>query len=335
MANITPVYKKGERNCKDNYRPVSILSNVSKIFERCMLEQISNYMNDFLSKFQCGFRKGYSTQYCLLALLEKFKSAIDKGNFFAALITDLSKAFDCLSHELLLAKLHAYGFSFSALRFVRSYSKNRKQRTKINSEYSSWEEIIFGVPQGSILGPLLFNIFICDLFFIMNETDFSNYADDTAPYVTGNNLDDVMKKLEIDSNKLFRWFEENQMKANKDKCHLITNSNTDVIMHVGDIEIKNSSCEKLLGVMIDSQLTLHEQLNGIIKKSSKKVNVLSRITPYMNTAKRRILMNSFFASQFGYCPLIWMFHNHTINNKINGLHERCLRIVYSDKNFKL
>ena len=141
-----------------------------------------------------------------------------------------------------------------------------------------------------------------------------------------------MKKLENDSNKLFRWFEENQMKANKNICHLITNSNTDIIMHVGDIEIKNSSCEKLLGLMIDSQLTLHEQLNGIIKKASKKVNVLSRITPYMNTAKRRILMNSFFASQFGYCRLIWMFHNHTINNKINGLHERSLRIVYSDKN---
>ena len=215
IENITPVYKKGERDCKDNYRPVSIFSNVSKIFERCMLEQISNYMNYFLSKFQCVFRKVYSTQYCLLALLEKFKSAIDKGNLVAALITYLSKAFDCLSHEFLLAKLHAYGFSFSALRFVRSYLKNRKQRTKINSEYrKKWEEIIFGVPQGSIL---LFNIFICDLFFIMNETDFANYADDTTPYVTGNNLDDVMKKLENHSNKLFRWFEENQMKANKDK----------------------------------------------------------------------------------------------------------------------
>ena len=138
-------------------------------------------MEPLLSKYQCGLRKDYNTQSCLLAMLEKWKSSVDKGSCFGALLTDLSKAFDCLSHELLIAKLRAYGFSLNALRLIHSYLTNRKQRIKINTKYSSWEEILFGVPQVSIIGPLLFNIFLCDLFFIINETKFASYADDNTP----------------------------------------------------------------------------------------------------------------------------------------------------------
>ena len=173
-VNITSVFKKGDRNSKDNYRSVSILPNMSKIFERCIFRQLYSFMLEFLSKYQCGFRKGYGTQHCLLAMLEKWKSAVDRGKSSGALLTDLSNPFDCLSHELLLAKLHAYGFSIEALRLIHSYLTNRKQATKVNLSYSPWEEILFGLPRGSILGPLLFNIFLCDLFFIMNETDFAS-----------------------------------------------------------------------------------------------------------------------------------------------------------------
>ena len=180
---ITPVHKKGAKSSKDNYRPVSISSNLSKIYERLLFKQISEHFETILSKFQCGFGKGYSAQHCLLAILEKWKLAVDNKRNFDALLTDLSKAFDCLPHDLLLAKLNAYGFSLPALRLVQSYLSNRKQRTKINSEFSRWEEILFGVPQGSILGPLLFNVFLCDLFFIMNNVEFASYADDNTPFL--------------------------------------------------------------------------------------------------------------------------------------------------------
>ena len=117
-AVITPAFKKGDINSKDNYRPVSILPNISKIFERYIFRQLSSFIDQLLLKYQCSFRKGYSTQYCLQAMLEKWKSAVNKRKSFGALLTDLCKAFECLSHELLLAKLHAYGFSIVALRFI-------------------------------------------------------------------------------------------------------------------------------------------------------------------------------------------------------------------------
>ena len=118
------------------------------------------------------------------------------------------------------------------------------------------------------------------------------------------------------------------MKANKDKCHLVINNNEQVSMKIDNKELENTSSEKLLGIIIDSKLNFKEQEK--IKKASRKVNVLSRITPYMNLTKRKLLMNSFFTSQFNYWPLVWMCYNCTINNNINRLHERCLRIVYND-----
>ena len=332
LANITPVFKKGSANSKENYRPVSILPNLSKIFERCMFKHMSNYFEEhFLSKYQCGFRKGFSAQHCLMALLEKWKTCVDQKQICGALLTDLSKAFDCLPHDLIIAKLNAYGFSLSSLRLIHDYLSNRKQRTKINLTYSSWEEILFGVPQGSTLGPLLFNIFMCDLFFILEETDIASFADDTTPYAMGNSVDEIRNLLENTSKKLFKWFSDNQMKANPDKCHFLMSSDEDINLMIEDQAISNSKCQKLLGIKIDNKLSFNEHLDEICKKAGQKLNALARLTPFMNIRKRRVLLNTFFISQFSYCPLIWMCHSRKYNNKINGLHERCLRIIYSDK----
>ena len=132
------MYKKIPKNSKTNYRPISILSNVSKIYERYLYDQIKNYFENILSKYQCGLCKGYNAQDCLLALIEKWKQSADNGGAFGTLMTNLSKAFDCLSDELLIAKLDAFGFDKKSLKLVYNYLSNRKQRAKINDSYSSW-----------------------------------------------------------------------------------------------------------------------------------------------------------------------------------------------------
>ena len=157
FANIISAFKPGSRNQKENYMPIII------------------------SKIQCGFRKGYSPQHFLLLMIDKWKKAVDNNEVFGAILTDLSKAFDCICHDLLVAKLNAYGLSRPALKMIQDYLLNPKHRTKIGSSYRSWEDITSGIPQGSILGPLLFNIFLCDQFHEYQNNYFANYADDTTP----------------------------------------------------------------------------------------------------------------------------------------------------------
>ena len=199
MADITPAHKKDEKSNKDNYRPISILPSISKIFEKDMYEQIIAYIETHLSQYLCGFRKGYCTQHCLILMLEKWRKALDKRNIAGALLTDLSKAFDCLNHELLIAKLEAYGFDHSSLDYIYSYLSNRRQRTKVNNSFSSWHDIKSGVPQGSIIGPLIFNIHLNDIFYFVSDSNLTNYADDNTPYSISSNVNDLIESLVNDT----------------------------------------------------------------------------------------------------------------------------------------
>ena len=330
-ANVSPVFKKGSRTCETNYRPVSILPNISKIYERCMYKQMSIFFDEILSQYQCGFRKGFSSQHCLAPMLEKWRESIDNGGCFGALLTDLSKAFDCLLHYLLIAKLHAYGFDMNALKFLHSYLSDRKQRVKINNEYSSFEEIVFGVPQGSILGPLLFNIFISDLFLIIKDIDIASYADDNTPYCSYDNFGDGISCLEKTASDLFEWFSNNGMKANADKCHLLLSTYEKLTANISNFIITDSEKEKLLGVTFDNDRKFESHINSLCSKASQKLDALSRMSSYMSLGQRRLIMKSFISSQFGYCPMIWMNHSRALNNKINRIHERALRLVYRDK----
>ena len=166
-----------------------------------MHQQINEYFESLSSKFQCGFRKGSSAQHCLLVMFEKIRD--NKGDF-AAVLTDLSKAFDCIPHGLLIAKLNVFGFNKKSLSFISVYVYNRKEKTKVGSEFCDFLNILFGVPQGLILGPIFLIIFITDLFFINNDIGFASYADDTTPYACEQNFSEVINFLESNVTKVFK-----------------------------------------------------------------------------------------------------------------------------------
>ena len=142
--------------------------------------QFSNYVDEFLLPYLCGYRKGFNTQYALLSLIEKWKKELDNKGYAGAILMDLSKAFDTINHELLIAKLYAYGFSKNALKLINSYMSDHWQRTKIDKSFSSWSALLKEVPQGSVLGPILFNIYLNDLFYYLH-CKICNFADDTTP----------------------------------------------------------------------------------------------------------------------------------------------------------
>ena len=283
-----------------------------------------------LSIFRCGFRKKYSTQHALIAVIEKAKKIIDKGGTFGALLTDLSKAFDCMTHDLLIARLHALNFDMNALNMIFDYLTGRKQIVKINSSFSSYLDIFQGVPQGSILGPLLFNLFLCDLFLFVEEVDIMSYADDNNPYVCPENVDVTLEKLEEVGKVLFEWFSNNLLKANADKCHLILSTDEPFSINIDDEVIKNSNSKKLLGINLNNRISFDTHVANICNRVSKKLHALARISQFMNTHKRRMTMKAFLASEFGYCPLVWMFHSRKLNGRISKLHEMTLRMVYQD-----
>ena len=232
---------------------------------------------------------------------------------------------------MIIAKLNSYGFNLTALNLIHNYLTKRKQRTKINHSYSSWEDILFGVPQGSILGPILFNIFLSDLFLIVDDIDIANYADDNTIYKEHENIDDLITSLQNAAAKLFKWFSDNQMRGNTDKCHLLLSKDESSEIHIGDSIIESSTCEKLLGIKIDSKLHFDDHIQDLCNKANRKLRALARATLYMNLQQRKVLMNAFFNAQFNYCPLIWMLHSRQNNYKIKHLHQRRLHLIHNDK----
>ena len=199
---------------KENHRLVITLSNFSKVYEENLYSQFYNYFKDILFPYQCGFRKDYSAQHCLLVMIENFKEAIYRGDKFGSLLTDLSKVSDCINHLLLNVKIDSYGVSPWSTKIIFSYLSNQIQDTKFKNSFSKKFNMLHGVPQGSVIGPLLFNIDLIDLFYECEESDIASYADDETPYSCGTDIQLFIGELQITANKLFHWFEYNHLKAN-------------------------------------------------------------------------------------------------------------------------
>ena len=244
----------------------------------------------------------------------------------------LSKAFDTINHELVIAKLHAFGFSIDALEVILSYLQDRWQRVKINTTFSSWTQLLQGVPQGSVLGLILFNDYINDIFFTLKGVDICNFADDTTPYVCDSKLKSVLESLEHNSELAIAWLEMNYMKLNTSKCHLLISGNKNQQMWAKltrDI-VWESNDVKLLGITVDNNLKFDKHVSNICSKANRKLSALTTEAKFLPFKKRMYSLQTFIESQFKYCPLVRIFRGRQSNDKINKLYESALRIVYND-----
>ena len=335
LAEISPVYKKDDNMCKESYRSVNLLIIISKVFERILVDQMMAYFEHILSSSLSAYRKGYNCQHVILRLTEYWRQALDKGYYAGTVAMDLSKAFDRMPHGLLIAKLHAYGVSKNACNFIISYLKDRRQRVKIMGNFSDWANINRGVPQGSVMGPLLFNIFLNDLFYVKMNCEIANYADDNHLYYA-HHCDIALKNtLEMDTNSAIAWFINNNMEANPDKFQsIILGRKRDMLIPISvqnDIIMPTSSI-KVLGVTLDDRLKFDVHISNICKSASRQINALKRLSRYLDEKSRVLIYKSFIASNFNYCPVSWMFCGRKNANKLEKLQERALRFVFNDIN---
>ena len=333
LAEISPIFKRNDNLCKENYRSINLLTITSKLFENIMSDQLTKYFGDLLCSTLSAYRKGYSCQHVILRLTEYWRRALDNGNAVGAVAMDLSRAFDKMPHALLIAKLNAYGLSEHACNLVISYLRNRKHRVKIMGKHSDRVTTNRGVPQGSVLGPLLFNIFINDLFYMNMTCEIANYADDNHLYYE-NKCHDVLKNvLENDVNTATVWFDNNYMCANPDKFQSIIldrDGKQSLSISVQDNTIFSDPSIKVLGIVLDNKLKFDEHVSQMCLKASRQINALKRISKYLDEKCRILVYKSFISSNFNYCPVSWMFCGKTNLNKLEKLQERALRFVFHD-----
>ena len=317
---------------KANHRPVSILPCISKLYEGVMSDQLAGFMEDIFSRFLSAYRKQHSCQHVLIDLIEEWREKLDNKFYVGAVLMDLSKAFDCLPHHLLIAKLRAYGLAEYAIKFVSSYLSDRSQRVKIGSVVGLWEQIIKGVPQGSILGPLLFNIFMNDIFYILN--DLKNYADDNTISQHDKELDNLKHKLSQSSETAVQWFHENYMLANGEKFHCILlgpdRQPIDTTLTFNDITIESEHQVELLGIFIDDKLSFDKHISELVRKAGNQLNALKRIGSFLSQDCRLLIFRTFVLSNFNYCPLVWHFCGAQNTDKLEKIQKRGLQFVYRD-----
>ena len=304
-ADINPIYKKKDNLCKENYRSVNVLVVVSKVFERVLSDQlmawVMAYFGSILNHSLSAYRAGYSCQHVILQLTEFWRQSLDKGNCVGTVAMDLSKAFDSMPHGLLIAKLFAYGVSKHACNLIINFLCNRRQRTNVMGKCSEWVIINRGVPQGSVLGPLLFKIFVNDLFYTDIDSIICNYTNDNHIVNWSNSVDELKVSLEKDAHRAFSWFDNNHMDANPDKFQCISLDRfgrPPISISVDGNTIPSFDSIKVLGVTLDNNLHYDIHISNLCSKASIQINAMKRIGKYLNMDCRIAMYKSLISSNF-------------------------------------
>ena len=329
LANVTPVFKKGKKTDPSNYRPVSLTVILCKVFESIMRDKMLDHLvrYELIKETQHGFVKKKSCLTNLLVFLEELTKYLDSGYPVDVIYLDFQKAFDKVPHQRLITKLAAHGFDGDILNWIENWLADRKQRVVINGQFSGWRDVLSGVPQGSVLGPLLFVIYINDI----DESVVSRalkFADDTKIYHTVNTSSDI-EMLRSDLCNLFSWSTEWQMLFNVEKCHVMHlgygNPRVDYIMDGKRLETVTE--EKDLGVFVSEDLKWEKQCSYAVSKANKVLGMIKR--NFVDRSKEIIipLYKSLVRPHLEYCSQIWNPHFNKDVKLIEGVQRRATKLV--------
>lgn len=333
IAKIIPVYKSEDKKLVSNYRPISILPVFSKILERLIYNRLIHFLeqNNILSDNQYGFRKKISSSMALIDLIEKISSSMENNDYTLGIFLDLSKAFDTVNHDILLSKLHSYGIRGVPHDWFRNYLSNRSQYVSINNSKSDNLLIKCGVPQGSILGPLLFLLYINDLDFISKIITLIMFADDTNIFISGHNLESLSLIANTELKKLGHWFSANLLSLNIKKTNYILFSNTqlpNIPLRLNTDSVIRVYETKFLGVVIQSNLKWNTHIGIVKNKICKSIGIMNKAKNILASAHLKILYHSLIEPYLNYCCIVWGSPEKNINlESLLKLQKRGLRII--------
>ena len=335
VAKIIPIHKADDNNIFCNYRPISLLSQFSKILEKIFNVRLLNFLNsnNVLHNEQYGFRQNYSTELAVLEMIDKITTSIDNKRYCIGIFIDLKKAFDTLNHEILVEKLKSYGIRGVDSHWICSYLKQRKQYVHYDSVNSTIREVQCGVPQGSILGPSLFLLYINDLCNASPLLKFVLLADDTNIFYENFDKGKLEETINNELEEISLWFKVNRLSLNIKKTNYIVfgsrNSNVNFNIHINNIKIDRVNDTKFLGVHIDANLSWSKHLNVIQKKVSKSIGVMSGIKNKLNEETKLTLYSTLILPHLTYCCSIWGNTYKSRLSEVIKLQKKALRIVYN------
>ena len=335
IANIIPIFKAGEIGQVTNYRPISLLTSISKIYERIFSNRLTSFLKTqkILYDLQFGFRDKHSTYLAMITLMDKLIQALERGEYTIGIFLDFSKAFDTVNHRILLDKLNLYGIRGVANKWVESYLSNRKQFTSYNGSNSSINNVKCGVPQGSILGPILFLLYINDLGTISNLLSPIMFADDSNLFISGKKPQDLANSLNQELPLLIEWLRANRLSLNVDKTHVMIfgkkNTTTQIPIKI-QIDGKTLSVldkTKFLGVILDSGLNWKDHINYLAKKISRSIGIISIARKTLSQKTLIQLYHAFIFPYLNYCVLIWGNSPASILWPVFKLQKLALRLI--------